>query len=265
MKFLLPVIIMTIMCGCSQTHSVSRGEPYMWLPEARRDLVQKEATVTTTNGRSLHGTVVALSEDSVLVRDGATETAMSLLSVTSIGTPGSMIAPVLGVLGGAALGGAIGYATAGEGPPYAILHGVGETIAGGFFGGFVGGLLAAHATEGDIYELPGMAGEIRGKGSRGSESFSFDVTIEISGKAVGTFFTKAPGLPESKGTVHCGSVNGSIGVFGGVIDGTANSFTIMVNDEHDGIIIGIGQPDCNTSGFLTPVPITEGEIMIIHR
>jgi hypothetical protein len=139
----------------------------------------------------------------------------------------------------------------------------------------VGGVLGAKATRGDNYELHRILSEegeilsvngkilsVRGKGARGSVTFSFDVTIGSSGRAVGTFYANAPGIVGTKGNVHCGSVNGHIGVFGGVIDGTGNPFTIMVSDEPDGIIIGIGQPDCNTSGFLTPVPITEGEITI---
>lgn len=277
MKTIVPAFFVMILCGCSQSHSVSRDDLNMWLHQARKDLLDENATVTTTDGLSLDGTVVGLNEDSVVVRDGDSETAIDLRSVASIGTSGSIIAPVLGVIGGAALGGAIGYAMAGEPDPSKLdlFHGVGETIVGGFIGGFWGGFLGAAVTMGDNYELQSVLSEegeilsvkgetlsIKGKGARGNVTFSFDVTIEPSGRAVGTFFANAPGIVGTKGNVHCGSVNGHIGVFGGVIDGTGNPFTIMVSDEPDGIIIGIGQPDCNTSGFLTPVPITEGEITI---
>jgi hypothetical protein len=113
MKTIVPAFFVMIMCGCSQSHSVSRDDPNMWLYQARMDLLDENATVTTTDGLSLYGTVVALNEDSVVVRDGDSETAIDLRSVASIGTSGSIIAPVLGVIGGAVAGGAIGSAMAG--------------------------------------------------------------------------------------------------------------------------------------------------------
>jgi hypothetical protein len=41
----------------------------------------------------------------------------------------------------------------------------------------------------------------------------------------------------------------------------------MVSDRPDGMIIGTGRPDCDTTGFGDPagLPITDGDIVVMPR
>ena len=109
------------------------------------------------------------------------------------------------------------------------------------------------------------ADTIIGSGKRGAVEFRFHVVVTPAGNAEGEYYEVNPGVATFRGRVDCGWVSGNIGVFGGVIDGTDDTFTIMVSDDPDGIIIGTGRPNCDTSGFGVLIPITEGEITVVDR
>ena len=116
--------------------------------------------------------------------------------------------------------------------------------------------------------VAGAAGAdtIQGKGERDTTSFNFTAVITPAGDAHGHFKAVLSGTSIS-GKITCGSVVGNVGVFGGQMADTEDDFTIMVNDEPDGIIIGTGRPNCDTSGFGDPgtLPITAGTIRVVDR
>jgi hypothetical protein len=107
-----------------------------------------------------------------------------------------------------------------------------------------------------------------GSGLSGGLPFSFQVYIDHSGVAHGTFsgsVASPTGELALDGVVSCGWVEGNLGVFGGRSDATAIDFVVMVSDRPDGMIIGTRRPACDVTGFGDPagLPITDGDITVI--
>jgi hypothetical protein len=97
--------------------------------------------------------------------------------------------------------------------------------------------------------------------------FLFAVSIDHSGVPHGRFSGSVPGAPPSaiEGNATCASITGNIGVIGGLIDGSTVGFVVVVSDQPDGMIIGIGRDNCDTTGIGDPstAPILEGRTHVI--
>jgi hypothetical protein len=98
-----------------------------------------------------------------------------------------------------------------------------------------------------------------GKGQRGDIAFDFKVISTSNGLIKGDFYAENPGLWTIDSTVECMDFSGDFAVIGG------SDFTAMVSDSPypDGIIFGAA-PDCDSTGFGVPIPITEGNIIVVN-
>ncbi len=107
---------------------------------------------------------------------------------------------------------------------------------------------------------------ISGIGHLEGRPFTIDVWIDHEGGAHGVFdgsVADPSGPNHVTGAVTCARIDGNTGVFGGRADWT--DFVVMVSDRPNGMIIGTGRPDCDTTGFGDPAssPTTDGDIHVI--
>ena len=104
-----------------------------------------------------------------------------------------------------------------------------------------------------------------GHGERANAVFSFTAVFTPSGKINGRARVEVPGLGFT-GRIECGSIHGNIAVVGGTSD-SGLDFVLMLSDNPDGIIVGTGRPNCDTTGFGDPasLPLASGFIKVIDH
>lgn len=109
-QILAVATICLIAGGCSTTHQVQRERAGTWLQDAQSHLLQNSVTVSTRDGSTFSGEMVALETDRLMValEDDANKVSLPLDSVTAIRRPGNGGAVVGGLLGGILLGGLVG-------------------------------------------------------------------------------------------------------------------------------------------------------------
>ncbi len=130
--------------GCSTLHQVELGQKERWIADAQNDLLGRDATVVTRDGRGSEGQITHLNSDSLWVREekGGSIRAFEVDQVSSIRQP-KHVWPVVGGffaggLAGAFIGGSI--AAAAEEPRLEVLgfNTVAEGIGGAAIGTLIG-------------------------------------------------------------------------------------------------------------------------------
>lgn len=146
----------------------------------------------------------------------------------------------------------------------------GSTILGGAgapvlfpFGGFVSTAGATVTPGFNSTECPDVA---FGRGQRPNVDFAFDAVLGASGAVDGRASVDVGGLSFA-GDIDCGSVSGDLAILGGTSDSGAVEFVLMVSDDPDGIIVGTGRPNCDTTGFGNPasLPLSNGNIFVFDH
>ena len=135
--------MLMIAYGCSTMHQVDVDQPEQWMADAQHNLLNRDATVMTTDGRAIEGKIIKLNPDSLLLQlevDNAV-VAHRLDHVGSIKQPRSVFAVIGGLRGGtivgALVGGSIGFSSE---PPRTDALGF-NTVASGLDGMVIGGLV----------------------------------------------------------------------------------------------------------------------------
>jgi hypothetical protein len=96
--------------GCASLQRVELGQKEEWIAVAQKDLLAREATVTTREGRTHEGKIVQLNADSLWLQPElcTSPLAIGLDRVSSIQPSRNSGPPKVGVVAGVLLGGAIG-------------------------------------------------------------------------------------------------------------------------------------------------------------
>jgi hypothetical protein len=96
--------------GCAVTHQVDLNEQGKWINGAQRDLLSRQVTVRTVDGRTESGKLIALYSGSLLLRKDSPSPLLSipLDSVKLIQPARNVGTPLAGFFGGVLVGGFIG-------------------------------------------------------------------------------------------------------------------------------------------------------------
>ena len=102
--------VLMLCTGCASLQRVELGQKEEWIAVAQKDLLAREATVTTREGRTHEGKIVQLNTDSLWLQPElcTSPLAIGLDRVSSIRPSRNSGPPVVGVVAGVLLGGAIG-------------------------------------------------------------------------------------------------------------------------------------------------------------
>ncbi len=128
-----------VFTGCSSVHQVGVSENEGWIQEAQNDLLDKDATVTTWQGRVHNGKILQVNGDSLVMQevDSSVALAIPLHDVNTIRPSRNVLPPIFGFGAGLVAGAAIGAGVGGSMPRRTA--GEFAPIAGGFYGAVVGG------------------------------------------------------------------------------------------------------------------------------
>jgi hypothetical protein len=159
-KCIIAIALALLGSGCASTHVVSLGSN-RWIAQAQSDLEGSYATIVLADGKSVEGTVVKLSPDSLWVsgEDSIASWAGSLRMVASIRQPPNYVAFGGGILGGALLGSVISKLVTVEtksayaGAVEVVTGESGSGAMGAMYGGLFGGLIMAALTRVDEYRI----------------------------------------------------------------------------------------------------------------
>ena len=161
----LPIsaVIMLLLFGCSTTHVVEQAEAPMWGPDAVYRLSGKNVDVVLRSGSLYQGEILKVDAEKIIQRnrDPGADTAIPMDSVVRIEGPSNALLVPLGIVGGALVGGLVGYAIGlasdpMEGDPTGITIVSNSAAAGAvglLVGGVLGGVIVGVATATDDYSV----------------------------------------------------------------------------------------------------------------
>ena len=102
-----------ILCGgCASLQQVELGKKDQWIAGAQADLLNKDATVITVDGRTQEGKIILLDSDSLSLQDESSiaPLSFSIGRVSAIRPSRNTGAPIGGFWGGLVIGAAVGGA-----------------------------------------------------------------------------------------------------------------------------------------------------------
>jgi hypothetical protein len=144
--------VLMLCTGCASLQRVELSQKEEWIAVAKKDLLAREATVTTREGRTHEGKIVQLNTDSLWLQPElcTSPLAIGLDRVSSIQPSRNSGAPIVGAVAGILLGGAIGAGIGENAAPDRVegdFIGIGaamgkgiSTVAGATLGAVVGGV-----------------------------------------------------------------------------------------------------------------------------
>jgi len=137
---------MMLLTGCMNTYDLTRDPPDLRRDEVSSRLPGKVWTIERIDGLAVRGLVTAASPDTItFVEESSQEiNKVPTRDLARISSSGSVVGPVLGLLGGALLGGMIGMQVGGTTPtPQTVEGKFVETYVNSMAGGYVGVLIGA--------------------------------------------------------------------------------------------------------------------------
>jgi len=133
--------------GCSTLHQVESGQKEHWMADAQDDLVGRDATVITRDGRGFEGKITEMNSDSLRLREERRDSllAIEVNHVSSIRQPRKVWPAIGGFFAGALAGAVIGGSIASsQEEPRAEVLGF-NTVAAGIGGAAIGALIGCVA------------------------------------------------------------------------------------------------------------------------
>ena len=111
--------VLMLCTGCASLQRVELGQKEEWIAGARKDLLAREATVITREGRTHEGKIVQMNTDSLWLQTEmcTSPLAFGLDRVSSIQPSRNAGPAIAGALAGVLLGGAIGAGIGEEAAP----------------------------------------------------------------------------------------------------------------------------------------------------